>query len=339
MVFKELLQKVSNSFDLSSEEAAFMLESIMQGEVSSEELASFLTGMKMKGETIDELSAFVRVMRSKVNPVHVDTTHTVDIVGTGGDKSGTFNISTVSAFVTAATGVPVIKHGNRSASSQCGSADVLERLGATIELHPDQVAEVFNKTGIAFMYAPMFHPAMKYVMPARKSIGFRTFFNILGPLCNPANVSNYVIGAYNRKVSHQMAQILAQLDTHFAYTFSAEDGLDEISLSNTSYFYQVQGTICSEESSFSPEELGFNRVQPEELLGGSPEKNAEIFTQILAGEGTQAQTDIVVLNAAFAIHASGKVDSLKEAKMMAQNAISEGYAKGLLVDFISATKT
>ena len=239
MIFKELLQQVSNSVHLSSIEAAFMLESIMQGEISSEEVASFLTAMKMKGETIDELSSFVQVMRSKVNPVHIDTTHTVDIVGTGGDKSGTFNISTVSAFVTAAAGVPVIKHGNRSASSQCGSADVLEHLGAKIELNSDQVADVFNKTGIAFMYAPMFHPAMKYVMPARKAIGFRTFFNILGPLCNPANVSNYVIGAFNRKVSHQMAQILAKLDTNFAYTFCAEDGLDEISLSTSSYFYIV----------------------------------------------------------------------------------------------------
>lgn len=337
MIFKELLQQVSNSVHLSSIEAAFMLESIMQGEISSEEVASFLTAMKMKGETIDELSSFVQVMRSKVNPVHIDTTHTVDIVGTGGDKSGTFNISTVSAFVTAAAGVPVIKHGNRSASSQCGSADVLEHLGAKIELNSDQVAEVFNKTGIAFMYAPMFHPAMKYVMPARKAIGFRTFFNILGPLCNPANVSNYVIGAFNRKVSHQMAQILAKLDTNFAYTFSAEDGLDEISLSTSSYFYQVDRTKCSDESVFSPEDLGFERVQPEELLGGSPEKNASIFTHILAGEGTHAQTNIVILNAAFAIHASGKVESLQEAKNLAREAIEGGHAQALLRDFILAT--
>ena len=337
--FKEILQKITLGHDLSSSQAVYALESIMNGEVSSEEIASFLTAMKMKGETIEELSSFVQVMRSKSIKVETDITGAVDIVGTGGDKSGTFNISTITAFVTAAAGIPVIKHGNRSASSQCGSADVLEILGANIELHPDQVAQVFERVGIAFMYAPMFHPAMKYVMPARKAIGFRTFFNILGPLTNPAGVRNYVIGAYNKDVAHQMAQILATLDTEFAYTFSSEDGLDEISLCNPTTFFEVKEQLCSQQRTFKPEELGLNRVEMAELLGGDPSVNARIFTDILANKATEAQTNMVALNAAFAIHAVTDVQNLQEAKTLAEEAIQSGAALTKLNEFITATQS
>jgi anthranilate phosphoribosyltransferase len=322
--FKETLQNITLGNDLSTGEAMFALESIMNGEVSSEEIASFLTAMKMKGETIEELSSFVKVMRSKSLKVQADITGAVDIVGTGGDKSGTFNISTITAFVTAAAGVPVIKHGNRSASSKCGSADVLEILGANIELNPEQVAQVFERVGIAFMYAPMFHPAMKYVMPARKAIGFRTFFNILGPLTNPAGVRNYVIGAYNKDVAHQMAQILATLNTQFAYTFSSEDGLDEISLCNPTTFYEVKEQQSSQPRLFEPEELGFNRVTISELLGGEPTVNARIFTDILSNKATNAQTNMVILNAAFAIQAVTDIAHLQEAKKNSRRSHSLG---------------
>jgi anthranilate phosphoribosyltransferase len=322
--FKETLQNITLGNDLSTGEAMFALESIMNGEVSSEEIASFLTAMKMKGETIEELSSFVKVMRSKSLKVQADITGAVDIVGTGGDKSGTFNISTITAFVTAAAGVPVIKHGNRSASSKCGSADVLEILGANIELNPEQVAQVFERVGIAFMYAPIFHPAMKYVMPARKAIGFRTFFNILGPLTNPAGVRNYVIGAYNKDVAHQMAQILATLNTQFAYTFSSEDGLDEISLCNPTTFYEVKEQQSSQPRLFEPEELGFNRVTISELLGGEPTVNARIFTDILSNKATNAQTNMVILNAAFAIQAVTDIAHLQEAKKNSRRSHSLG---------------
>lgn len=322
--FKETLQNITLGNDLSKGEAMFALESIMNGEVSSEEIASFLTAMKMKGETIEELSSFVKVMRSKSLKVKADITGAVDIVGTGGDKSGTFNISTITSFVTAAAGVPVIKHGNRSASSKCGSADVLQILGANIELNPDQVAQVFERVGIAFMYAPMFHPAMKYVMPARKAIGFRTFFNILGPLTNPAGVRNYVIGAYNKDVAHQMAQILATLDTQFAYTFSSEDGLDEISLCNPTTFFEVKEQLSSQPRLFEPEELGFNRVNISELLGGEPTVNARIFTDILSNKATNAQTNMVILNAAFAIQAVTDIANLQEAKKNSRRSHSIG---------------
>ena len=337
--FKETLQNITLGNDLSKGEAMFALESIMNGEVSSEEIASFLTAMKMKGETIEELSSFVKVMRSKSLKVKADITGAVDIVGTGGDKSGTFNISTITSFVTAAAGVPVIKHGNRSASSKCGSADVLQILGANIELNPDQVAQVFERVGIAFMYAPMFHPAMKYVMPARKAIGFRTFFNILGPLTNPAGVRNYVIGAYNKDVAHQMAQILATLDTQFAYTFSSEDGLDEISLCNPTTFFEVKEQLSSQPRLFEPEELGFNRVNISELLGGEPTVNARIFTDILSNKATNAQTNMVILNAAFAIQAVTDIANLQEAKKIAEEVIQSGAALAKLNEFITATQT
>ena len=336
--FKETLQNITLGNDLSTGEAMFALESIMNGEVSSEEIASFLTAMKMKGETIEELSSFVKVMRLKSLKVQADITGAVDIVGTGGDKSSTFNISTITAFVTAAAGVPVIKHGNRSASSKCGSADVLEILGANIELNPVQVAEVFERVGIAFMYAPMFHPAMKYVMPARKAIGFRTFFNILGPLTNPAGVRNYVIGAYNKDVAHKMAQILAKLDTQFAYTFSSEDGLDEISLCKPTTFFEVKKQLSSQPRSFEPEELDFDRVEMSELLGGEPSENARIFTDILSNKATVAQKNIIVLNAAFAIHAVTDMQHLLEAKNIAEKAIQSGAALNKLNEFISATQ-
>lgn len=339
MEIKEVLEKLSFAKDLSSSEAEHSMNLIMSGDVNSEQVAGFLTAMRLKGETIEELTAFVKVMREKAVKVNVDVEGAVDLVGTGGDKSGTFNISTISAVVVAGTGVPVIKHGNRSASSKCGSADVLAQLGAKIELDHKAVESVYNDVGMSFMFAPMFHPAMKYVMPARKALGFRTFFNILGPMSNPAGVKRYVIGAFSVEVAKKMAHILANLNTDFGYTFNSLDGLDEVSTTSDAEIFEIKDSLISESILFSPESLGFQRVNNDRLQGGLPELNAEIFNNILDNKATQAQKEIVLLNATFGIQASGKVETLLEAKELAIDSLESGKARTLFNRFIDATNS
>ena len=337
--FKDILNKLSFSEHLTAEEAEFSMNAMMSEEADTNQIASFMTAMRIKGETVDELTSFAKVMREKSLKVDVDVDGAVDIVGTGGDKSGTFNISTISAFVIAGAGVPVIKHGNRSASSKCGSADVLEQLGAVIELDNIQVAKVYNEVGMAFMFAPMFHPALKYVMPARKSLGFRTFFNILGPLANPAGVKRYVIGVYSKELALTMIQILANLDAEFAYTFNSHDGLDELSLAAQAEVFELKNNLTSSAFTFDPQSLGFQKVNLDALLGGEPEGNGRIFTNILDNNATQAQKDIVLLNSAFAIKVSGKVESLSDAKAMAEESLSSGKAKKIFNHFIETTQS
>lgn len=337
MDFKDILEKLSFSEDLTMEEAETALHHIMSGEAEPEQIASFLTAMRLKGESVNELTAFVKVMREKSVKVEVEADGAVDLVGTGGDKSGTFNISTAAAFIVASAGIPVVKHGNRSTSSLCGSADVLEKLGAAIELDKNGVEYVFNEVGMAFMFAPKFHPATRYVMPARRSIGFRTFFNILGPLVNPAGVKRYLIGAYNRDIAGKMIQILANLNTEFAYTFNAHDGLDEVSLTAQTEIFELREKLISTPFRFDPESLGMQKVKMEELLGGGPEENAEILKNIVADKATEAQKNISILNATFAIQASGKVEKLEEAKELAVDALKSGKTKKLFRNFIDAT--
>lgn len=338
MNFKETLEKLSFSENLTREEAEHALDLIMEGNVEPEQIAGFLTAMRMKGETITELTGFVQVMRNKAVKVNVDVTNAIDLVGTGGDKTGTFNISTISAIVTAAAGVPVIKHGNRSASSKCGSADVLEQMGVVIELGHEAVEQVFNETGIAFMFAPMFHPAMRHVMPARRALGFRTFFNILGPMANPAGVKRYVIGAYNKDIAEKIAKILANLDTDFAFTFNSLDGLDEVSISAESEVFKLDGASLQPAERFTPELLGMKRFKIDDIMGGSVETNAQILQNILAGQATEAQTAITVLNSAFGIYASGTADSLQTAREMAEESLSSGKAAALFERFAAATR-
>lgn len=339
MEIKGILNKLSFSEDLTPSEAISAMNMIMNGEVSSEQVAGFLTAMRLKGETIDELTAFVRVMRDKAVKVKVDVSGAVDLVGTGGDKSGTFNISTISSVVVAGAGVPVIKHGNRSASSKCGSADVLAQLGAKIELDHKGVEQVYNEVGMAFMFAPMFHPAMKYVMPARRALGFRTFFNILGPMSNPAGVKRYVIGAFSKDVASKMAKILANLDTEFAYTFNSHDGLDELSTTAQAEVFELKDNLASTSITFDAQSLGFHKVDMNKLLGGEPDINAEIFNNILDNKATQAQKEIILLNATFAIQASGKVESLTEAKELAIDSLESGKARTLFNHFVEATNS
>lgn len=336
--FTIYLDRISTSENLSEKEASEAMKLILSGAVTGEEVAAFLMGMRMKGETVEELTGFVRTMRGSAVRVEVDTKGAVDLCGTGGDKSGTFNISTAAMFVTAGAGIPVLKHGNRSVSSKSGSYDVLEKLGAVPNLEKNQVEELFNETGMAFMFAPNFHPALKYVMPARRAMKIRTFFNMLGPLLNPAGVKNQVVGAYSREAAAQMIQILANLETDSAYTLSSHDGLDEVSLTSQCEIFELQSHLSRGAITFDPESLGYKKVEMKELIGGDAVKNAGIIRNIMNNEATSAQRNIVEMNAAFAINAAGAGDTLEEAKEMAAESIESGSAAKKLDLFIKESQ-
>lgn len=337
-MFTDYLEKISGMEDLTSAEAGDALQQIVDGQISNEEVAAFLFGMRTKGETAGELTAFVKVMRDAATPVEVDTAGAVDLCGTGGDKSGTFNISTAAMFVVAGAGVPVLKHGNRSVSSKSGSYDVLERLGAVPNLEKTGVEQLYDQTGMAFMFAPNFHPAMRHVMPARKALKIRTFFNMLGPLLNPAGVEHQVVGAFSREAAGLMVQILANLGSKSAFTLSAHDGLDEVSLSSQTEIYELQSHLSGTSTTFDPQSLGYSKVEFRELLGGDADFNAEIIKNIVDGEATPAQRNIAELNAAFAIHVAGAADSLKDAVSMAAESIESGQAKEKLKQFIDTSQ-
>jgi len=336
--FTDIIEIISRSENLSEEEASLAMKLILGGDVTSEEVAAFLVGMRMKGVTVSELTAFVKVMRDAAIKVEVDTTNAVDLCGTGGDKSGTFNISTAAMFVAAGADVPVLKHGNRSVSSKSGSYDVLETLGAVPNLSKTQVEKLFNETGMAFMFAPNFHPALKYVMPARRALKIRTFFNMLGPLLNPADVKCQVIGAFSNQAAGQMIQILGNLHTENAYTIHSHDGLDEVSLSSHSEIFELNSHLSATSVTFNPESLGYKLVKRDELAGGDAAKNAAILKNILEGTSTRAQRDIVELNAAFAIRASNITDNLEIAKQMASVSIDSGKALKKLNLFVEVSQ-
>ncbi len=335
--FSSILDKLVYGEDLKGDEAEGALQRIIRGEVPNEQVAAFLTAMRAKGETTEELTAFVRVMREAAVKPEVNVGGAVDLCGTGGDSSGTFNISTASMFVVAGADVPVLKHGNRSVSSKSGSADVLEELGAVIDLDKEQVKEVFEEAGLVFMFAPNFHPAMKHVMPARRSMGIRTFFNILGPLLNPAGVKRQMIGAYSKNIAREIAHILANLDSEFAYTVNAHDGLDEVSLAAQSEIYELNHNMVKESTTFDPRSLDFEWADLDSLQGGDAEYNANIIRSILDNKSTQAQRDVVLLNATFGIHASGKVKHLTEARKLAEESLQSGKAEKALSRYIEAS--
>lgn len=335
--FTDILSKLVEGHHLTFEEASAALKTIITGEVPESRIAAFLFGMRMKGETAEELTAFVKVMREAAVHVEVNTEHAVDMCGTGGDHSNTFNISTGAMFVVAGAGVPVLKHGNRSISSKSGSADVLEALGAVALLPPKQVAACFEQTGMAFMFAPFHHPAMKYVMPARKSLGMRTFFNILGPLLNPAGVKRQLIGAYSRDTAEMMIRILANLGTEYAYSVNAHDGLDEFSTTGQSDVFVLKNSVHSESILFDPSTLGYPKCSLGDLAGGDNLANAAIIREMYEGRGDRFHRDIVELNATFAIHASGKYVSLDDASHAARESLLSGAAADALKRFTECT--
>lgn len=335
--FIDILNKLADGEDLEFDEASFALKEIITGTVPETQIAAFLFGMRAKKETIDELTAFVRVMREAAVKVEVDIENAVDLCGTGGDRSNTFNISTAAMFVAAGAGVPVLKHGNRSVSSKSGSADVLEALGAVAALKKDEVEKVFKETGLAFMFAPFFHPAMKQVIPVRGSLHLRTFFNILGPLLNPAGVKRQVVGAYSKEVAQTIVNILANFDTEFAYGINSSDGLDEFSINSETDVFEWNGNKILNGFRFDPRSLGFEPAGHASLTGGDNRKNAEIIQAIFDGKSTKPQRDIVILNATFAIHASGKAGDIDEAHQMAVSSVESGMARRKLNDFVTCT--
>jgi len=338
-VIIEAIRALVERRDLTRLEAAAAMEAIMSGQATQAQVAAFLTALRMKGETVDELVGFAEVMRLKVARVRTrvdveagltgtDREMLIDTCGTGGDASGTFNVSTATAFVVAGAGLKVAKHGNRSVSSLCGSADVVETLGINLDLPPPKVAQCVDEVGIGFLYAPLLHTAMKHVMPARREMGIRTVFNMLGPLTNPAGANAQVIGVYSRALVEPLARVLAELGTIRAFVVHGADGLDEISTTGESWVAEVREGVVRA-TTVRPEDFGVPRVAIGELTGGDREDNAEIIRRVLTGE-PGPKRDIVVVNAAAALVAGGKGRDFKEGAQVAAQSIDSGAAMGKL---------
>lgn len=318
---KKLIEKKSLSF----EEAQFSMEDIMNGCVSPVVLSSWLTALKMKGENSDEISGCASALRRHVKSVHCDDSCAVDTCGTGGDSSGTFNISTASAFVAAGAGVTVAKHGNKAVSGKTGSADVLTDLGVNINITPELMEKCLNSIGMAFLFAPLLHPAMKHAMPVRKELGFGTIFNIIGPLSNPSNVKRSLTGVYEKRLCRLVSDALLMLGSEHAMVVHGEDGLDEITITAKTHICEIRdGKI--KEYDFDPVEYGINLCGPGELKVSDHEKSAAVIEGILKGEITGARKNIVILNAAAAILVSGKSPFWKDAINKANHSIETGKA-------------
>lgn len=330
-MIKEAIIKLTNKENLSYGEAKAVMNEIMSGEASDVQKSAYLTALTMKGETIDEITGSAEEMRNHA----VQLSHegdVLEIVGTGGDKSDSFNISTTSSLVIASAGVPVAKHGNRAASSKSGAADVLESLGVNITISPRKSAELLQNIGICFLFAQSYHTAMKYVGPIRKELGIRTIFNILGPLANPASANLQVMGVYDESLVEPLAKVLSNLGVKRALVVYGQDRLDEISASAETSVCEVKdGTFKS--YTISPEQFGLTRCKKEELTGGTPDENAAITKAVLAGEQGARRT-AVVLNAGAGLYVAGKADSIEAGVRLAEELIDSGKAEKKLEEFV-----
>lgn len=330
-MIKEAIIKLTNKENLSYEEAKAVMNEIMSGEASDVQKSAYLTALTMKGETIDEITGSAEEMRNHA----VQLSHegdVLEIVGTGGDKSDSFNISTTSSLVIASAGVPVAKHGNRAASSKSGAADVLESLGVNITISPQKSAELLQNIGICFLFAQSYHTAMKYVGPIRKELGIHTIFNILGPLANPASANLQVMGVYDESLVEPLAKVLSNLGVKRALVVYGQDRLDEISASAETSVCEVKdGTFKS--YTISPEQFGLTRCKKEELTGGTPDENAAITKAVLAG-GQGARRTAVVLNAGAGLYVAGKADSIEAGVRLAEELIDSGKAEKKLEEFV-----
>jgi anthranilate phosphoribosyltransferase len=334
-MIKEAIKEAASRNNLSYETAETVMDEIMRGDASDIQMAAYLTAMSVKGETIDEITGSAAGMRKHCIRLLHDM-EVLEIVGTGGDKSNSFNISTTSAIVTSAAGIPVAKHGNRAASSKCGSADVLEALGVDITVKPEQSLSMLKNINICFLFAQNYHIAMRYVGPVRRELGIRTIFNILGPLVNPAGANMELLGVYEESMVKPMAQVLHNLGVKSAFVVFGQDGLDEISMSAPTSICEVRdGNLNYFE--ISPEQFGFKRCNKAELVGGSPQENAFITREILSGRGG-AKRDAVILNSAAAIHIAKPHVSFKEAVEIASKTIESGKALEQLEKFIVHSK-
>lgn len=330
-MIKEAILKLADKEDLSYEMAEQVMSEIMGGEASQVQMSAFLTALSLKGETIEEITACAGGMRKHCIKLLHDM-NALEIVGTGGDHANTFNISTVSSLVVSATGVPVAKHGNRAASSKCGAADVLEALGVKINISPEMSTKILEEIGICFLFAQNYHISMEYVAPVRKELGIRTVFNILGPLCNPAGANMQLMGVYEEALVEPLAKVLYNLGLKNAMVVYGQDGLDEISLSAPTSVCEIRNGKFSSYV-LDPQELGFALCSKKELVGGTPQENAEIARTILTGE-EGSRKDAVVLNSAAAIYIANPSVDLPQAIQIARDTIDSGKAMKQLERFI-----
>ena len=335
-MIKEAIATLVAGKSLSFEESYFVMGEIMSGEATPAQIGAFLTALRVKGETADEIAGLASVMRARATPVKI-TGPAIDIVGTGGDGSGSFNISTAACFVAAGAGLKVAKHGNRAATSQCGAADVLEALGVKIALGPESVAACVEQAGIGFMFAPSYHPAMKYAAPVRKEIGIRTVFNILGPLTNPAGVEHMLLGVASEELGHKIAAVLHRLGIKHALVVHGLDGLDEISISGKSLVWDVTPKKLSPPYKIAPESFGVRKASKAEIKGGTPAENAAALRLILDG-AKGALRDAIVINAAAALVAGNVTTDFKEAARLAGASIDSGRPKEILNKLVALSQ-
>ncbi len=324
MEIKAALNSIIEGNSLSFDDAYLVATQLMEGKATDAQIAALLVGLRMKLESVDEISAFSCAMRDKVLHIPCSKNNLVDSCGTGGDGSGTFNISTVSALVATGAGCKVAKHGNRAITSQCGSADILKALGINIDITPDKMAQCIDNAGIGFLFAPVLHPAMKYAIGPRCELGIRTIFNILGPLTNPAGAKRQLLGVFSQSLTDVMAAVLQKMGSEHVMVVHGADGLDEITLTDKTYVSELKaGNIKS--YTIQPADYGFSQVPLSELKGGTPENNTEITMNILKGHDGPPR-DIVLLNAGAVIYVSGKADSIEEGVLKAKKAIDSGAA-------------
>ncbi|MCH8011294.1 MAG: anthranilate phosphoribosyltransferase [Candidatus Marinimicrobia bacterium] len=331
---KQVLEKLLDKESLTRDESYNVMGQIMSGGFDDVQVGAFLVALRAKGETVDEVVGFADAMRKKMTPIQIGD-GAIDMCGTGGDMKITFNISTAASFLVAGAGVKVAKHGNRAASSRSGSADVLTALGVDISMSPEKVALCVEEIGIGFLFAPALHPAIKYAVPARKSLAIRTVFNILGPLCNPAKVKRQVLGVFAPELTSKMANILKALGSEEVMVIYGNDGLDELTITTTSSVSHLTNDGNISEMTINPQDYGFPLGSIEDLRGGSPDENAQIIEKILKGE-KGPRRDVVVLNAAAGIMVGGKSTTMEEGIQLAKEAIDSGKALNVLQQLAAA---
>jgi len=332
-MIKELIQKVIVKENLSFDESYLIMNSIMKGEVNNSQISALLVALKCKGEHSDEVGGFIKAMREHGIRLN-HTFDAVDVCGTGGDNSNTFNISSAVSFIVAGAGVKVAKHGNRSISSKCGSSDVLTELGVNVHLSKEQAEEALDKIGITFLFAPNYHPAMKYVMPVRRELGFKTIFNILGPLTNPACTRKQLIGTFNDNAAKLMRESVRHLDMEKVCFVCTENKFDEITLSGTTKVFEYDKKFGFKEYEITAETFGYSKIEIVTISGGDPQKNSRIILDIFRGDDVGPKRNVVVANAAMALYSYGYSNDLLKCKLTAEESIISGKALNKLNNLI-----
>jgi anthranilate phosphoribosyltransferase len=336
-MIREAIHRLAARQDLSKQESYETMNEIMSGSASEGQIAAFLMGLRLKGETVDEIAGCAKSMREKATPIRTRHASVIDTCGTGGDGSGTFNISTCAAIIASAAGAVVAKHGNRAVSSQAGSADVLRELGVSLEITPQRTSEILDRIGIAFLFAPQLHSAMKFAVPVRRDMGIRTIFNVLGPLTNPAGARRQVVGVFDRALTNVLAEVLQDLGSEHALVVHGEGGIDEFSTLGLSYVSELKGGQVKSYN-VRAEDLGIPRASPGDLHGGDSKRNAGIINGVLNGRKGPAR-DIAVLNAGAAVFVSGIASGLEDGITKAAGAIDSGSAAAKLQQWVRETNS